>query len=169
MAIEPSFFGLALVVKLAASSHRHDDHDLSPGLLAERAADFVPAQLRQADIEDHDIGTKSSRFCEGLFAIVRGLNLISTHFQEHRECFSGITVVVHDQDFASGNGLFELRSHEIHIFLEEVNERQFVIVSLAKTFHKHFAQLDRSASPNGWLTPTLALERPVPFLNSQID
>jgi hypothetical protein len=39
-----------------------------------------------------------------------------------------------------------MRSHEIQIFLEEVNERQIVIVSPAKTFHKHFAQVDRSSS-----------------------
>src|SRR6188768_3398050 len=99
MAIEPSFFGLALVVSSAASSHRNDRHDLPPCFLAERAANFVSAQLRQTDIEDQNIGTKSSSFFESLFAIVGGLNLISTHFQEHRECFRGIAVVVDDQDF----------------------------------------------------------------------
>ena len=91
----------AVAIDVPRVSGDRDDRDrratLEPTNLL---GDLVPAQPREADIEEHELGRGSSRQLQGLVTAERDLNFVTEVSQAEGHHLGRICVVVDDQDAA---------------------------------------------------------------------
>ena len=97
----------AFVLFRAPTRQRHEN---DVGIRSTQAGGELEAvHARHAEIAESDVRLKARRDVERAAAIERDTGLVPIHFQQHRERFRGVAVVVHDQDAA----LLRSCTHEI--------------------------------------------------------
>jgi hypothetical protein len=98
--IETGLLRPASVVRSAVTRQGDDEGVRGFGPLPEAAGDLVPVDARQTEIQQDGIGVKTPRCLEAAIPVVRNLDLVSEELQEERHGFSGIDVVLDDEDTA---------------------------------------------------------------------
>ena len=62
----------------------------------------IAIQLRQADIEQHDLRLKLLCNVERGFAVLGAAHIVPLHFQQHTDRFTRIGIIVNDQNALRG-------------------------------------------------------------------
>src|SRR5262245_13402210 len=104
MQIEPRLRRGALVVLLAPSRQRDQQHGAPPRLAANRSCHLVTVQLGEADVEEHDLRAEFGGDLNRLEAVVGQACLVTTASHEQTEARCRVDVVVDDEDARSGSG-----------------------------------------------------------------
>jgi hypothetical protein len=74
------------------------NHVLAPRLLPDAAGGLVAIQPREADVEEHDLGTKPLGGIHGFQPVVRRPRLVAQDRQQHGEGRRRVLAVVDDED-----------------------------------------------------------------------
>ena len=83
--VEPSLLRPATILFLSPSS-QSDHHDvLTPRLFSDVPADIVPVELRQADVQQDDVGAMFFNRFERLEPVVSHMRAIAVDPQQHCE------------------------------------------------------------------------------------
>src|SRR6185503_12461904 len=95
----------ALEVLLRQPRDRDELRVLQAGLEPELARDVVALEVRQADVEDDDVGTERARDVDRGHAVDGELHLVAHHLDQQRHGVHRVEVVLDHEDAALGRGM----------------------------------------------------------------
>lgn len=103
--IEAGFFGPASIGFLTPSGQGNDPKVFAPGLGPNHSTGQITAHPGHAQVQKNDLRTEFAGPGDGLFTIVRGLDLVAVKSEQHGEGIGAVVQVVDDQN-PSGSGLY---------------------------------------------------------------
>ncbi len=102
--VEAAFARTAAVLVLTPAGEGDDHRFLAPGLLAEAARHLVPVELRQAEIEQHDVRPAALGDFERELPVGRRMDFMAAHLHERGQAVERVAVVVDNEDPPAGTG-----------------------------------------------------------------
>src|SRR5262245_22517437 len=98
MQVEAGILRIREGIVVSESGHGEHHHVAPPGMLPYAPASLAAVDLRQADVEQDDIGPESLRNLDGLEAVMRHLRRIALHVEQHFQRLDDVAIVVDDED-----------------------------------------------------------------------
>jgi hypothetical protein len=131
--VDPCRVGLLPVLRLPIARNRDDDRVLAGLRPLESQGDLVAIHAGQSDVEQDEIRPLLEGPLDRLATLAGDLNLIAEDSQQPGHTFTGILVVLNDENPHRDLAIMELREHVIlHSFLHTGAIRHFAMISGAR-------------------------------------